>query len=103
MLIEEGRDNGMLRLVYCLTRLDAAQAKAFRDQLERRVARGEKEILLDLSRVVFVDSAGLGALIALAKKVEGQGRFEMTGLNPQVTHLLALTRMNEVLRVREGA
>ncbi|MEM9046272.1 MAG: STAS domain-containing protein [Pseudomonadota bacterium] len=103
MLIEQDRIDGFLRVECCLSRLDSVQAGTFREQLSRIISRGERAILLDLGRVDFVDSAGLGALIAVAKLVDEDGQFEITGLTGRVAQLLSLTRMDEVLSIREHA
>ncbi|MEM9099190.1 MAG: STAS domain-containing protein [Pseudomonadota bacterium] len=103
MLIEQGHADGLLRVAYHRDRLDSVVAEAFRAHLDGIMDRGEQQILLDLSRVEFVDSAGLGALIGLTKRAKQDGRFELTGLRPRVTHLLSLTRMDEVLAIRENA
>ena len=60
-------------------------------------------VLLDLSRVSAVDAAGLGTLVGIKQRVESAGA-ELRLLNPQraVRHLLALTRLDEVLDIQSA-
>ena len=48
------------------TRLDAARAPALREELLRLIDAGHSQIVLDLSATDFLDSSGLGALVAVA-------------------------------------
>ena len=48
--------------------LDAATAAALQSELADTVARAEGRIVIDLTEVPFVDSSGLGALVAVRKR-----------------------------------
>ncbi|MFI5401576.1 MAG: STAS domain-containing protein, partial [Planctomycetota bacterium] len=52
--------------------LDAQDAKEFRRSMEAEVA-GKESVVLDLSRVRFVDSSGLGAILGCLGVLEGGG------------------------------
>ncbi|WP_134500146.1 STAS domain-containing protein, partial [Microvirga pakistanensis] len=43
-------------------RIDASTAPIFKDEMTRCIEGGQNQIVLDLSRVDFIDSSGLGAL-----------------------------------------
>ena len=49
------------------SRIDAAIATRFKDRLREIVLRGRKPVRLDMRRVDFMDSSGLGAMIAVRK------------------------------------
>lgn len=82
-------------------RLDAAVATAFKDRMRQATAEGGSVIALDLSRVDFMDSSGLGALIAVLKAIPTGRRLELLGLRPNVERVLRLTRMDSVFIVRD--
>ena len=54
-------------------RLDAAGAEDFKAALRDEIDGGATQIVLDLSEVEFMDSSGLGALVACLKHMGEQG------------------------------
>jgi anti-anti-sigma factor len=56
--------------------LDASNVFTVMEPLEGAL-RGSGEVTLDLSGLRFIDSAGLNALIRLAKSYEGRGRMQI--------------------------
>ena len=81
------------------TRLDAAQAICFKEGVRAIADNGADHILLDMAKVEFMDSSGLGALVSVMKYMGGERKFEITGLTPMVEKVFKLTRMDEVFRV----
>lgn len=85
------------------TRLDARIADELKDQLLAVVRDGHARIALDLSGVDFVDSSGLGALVAVRRQLEGQGELAIAGVRPAVMKLFRLTRLDRVFRLFDSA
>lgn len=81
------------------TRLDAAIAIRFKDRLREIVARHGPRILLDLSAVDFMDSSGLGAILAIRRTLTPPRRIELTGLTPNVDRVFRLTRMDTIFTI----
>lgn len=80
-------------------RLDAGVAIRFKDLFRGLVAAGDQDVILDLSTVDFLDSSGLGAVVA-AQKILGQDRaLILAGLSPMVAKVMALTRMDTVFAI----
>ena len=84
-------------------RLDAALATAFKDRVRNLVAHAGAQVTLDLSPVDFMDSSGLGAVIAIYKSMPAGRKLEITGLSPNVERVFRLTRMDTVLTIRPAA
>ncbi|HEY9039575.1 MAG TPA: STAS domain-containing protein [Roseovarius sp.] len=77
-------------------RIDAAQAIAFKDGMRAMTAEGDDHVVLDLGQVQFIDSSGLGAIVA-ALKMTGPGRrLDLACLTPDVAKVFRLTRMNSI-------
>lgn len=102
MRLQTERCGEELLVVVDETRLDAAIATAFKDQMRQALAAGGSVVALDLSRVDFMDSSGLGALISVLKGMPHGRRLELQGLRPNVERVLRLTRMDSVFTVRGG-
>jgi anti-sigma B factor antagonist len=80
--------------------LGAANANAFRDQARAALTEDQKDIEVDLSRTSFIDSCGLGALIALHKTVcARKGTVRLLKPQPAVQQVLELTRMHHIFRI----
>lgn len=80
-------------------RLDAVMAVRFKDEMRALAGGVHPRVILDLSQVDFLDSSGLGALVAVLKEV-GSGRsFVLTGLTSNVEKVFRLTRMDSVFTI----
>ncbi|WP_146347066.1 STAS domain-containing protein [Phaeobacter marinintestinus] len=77
-------------------RIDAAIAIQFKEDMRKETDSGPDRIILDLSGVEFIDSSGLGAIVASMKQL-GKGRsLDLAGLTPMVDKVFRLTRMDTV-------
>ncbi len=92
-------------IVHCIGRITAQTADFFQNQIRDNVmpvSRGRgidvvSRVAIDLSQVSFVDSTGLGALLAVW--TAGQRRsidVELVNLNPQADKLVSLTKLDQV-------
>lgn len=82
-------------------RIDAAAAVQFRDAMRSATDGGHARIVLDLSRVAFVDSSGLGAIIAAMKHIGSDRTLELAALQPSVSKVFRLTRLDEIVKIHE--
>lgn len=77
-------------------RVDSGNLAGFRDALDPYLASGLGKVAIDLSQVEFIDSSGLGALIALFKRLPEHGTLAICQAQDRVLKLLKLTRLNKV-------
>lgn len=80
-------------------RLDAAIADAFKTAMLGFVESGRRQLVLDLSRVDFIDSSGLGAIVSVLKSVGRDGSLRLCGLQDSVFSIFRLTRMTQVFSI----
>ena len=93
-------DSGDIRLIAVeASRIDAAAAIQFKDGLRELTADGPTRVILDLSEVSFLDSSGLGAVVAAMKQIGDGRRLELAGLTPNVEKVFHLTRMDTVFTI----
>lgn len=77
-------------------RIDAAMAIQFKEDMREKTDPGPDRVILDLSSVTFIDSSGLGAIVAVMKQL-GEGRqLDLAGLTPMVEKVFRLTRMDTI-------
>lgn len=82
-------------------RIDAAVAIQFKDRMRALSAMVSDRIILDLRSVDFVDSSGLGAIVAVMKQLGADRRLELAGLTPNVAKVFRLTRMDTVFTIHD--
>ncbi|MDP0587777.1 MAG: STAS domain-containing protein [Candidatus Endonucleobacter bathymodioli] len=80
-------------------RLDASLAEAFKSFLFDSIEKGAVAIIVDLTNVKFMDSSGLGALVAALKKMPGNGQLILAGAQPAVRDLFDLTSMDKLFSI----
>lgn len=76
-------------------RIDAASAIHLKDQFRDCVANSNGRVLMDLEQVTFMDSSGLGAMVAALKLLSGR-KLELANLSEAVKKVFTLTRMDKV-------
>jgi anti-sigma B factor antagonist len=80
-------------------RIDAAVAIQFKDRMRDLIRSDAPRVVLDLSRVAFLDSSGLGAVVAVRKLLGPDRTLELSGLRPAVEKVFRLTRMDTVFLI----
>ena len=84
-------------------RIDSAAAIRFKDAMRRAARDGPERVILDLGNVRFVDSSGLGAIVAVMKHLAPAQRLELADMSPDVEKVFRLTRMDTVFTIHPGA
>ncbi len=78
-------------------RLDVAGAPALREALGEVVRDAPAKVVIDMAGVSFVDSTGLGSVIAALKQIRGtQGELRLAAPNQQIRVVLELTTLDRV-------
>jgi len=80
-------------------RLNMVTAARMREAIEQAVDGNHPNVAVDLSQVVFLDSSGLGALVAGLKSVRASGGADRRRMPAEQAQLvLELTNMGTVLK-----
>ena len=80
--------------------LDIVTSDDVKRELVGLIDAGHTALALDLSDVGFVDSSGLGVLVAIHRHAEAQGgAFVVRSSPPQVRRLFEITRLGDLLTV----
>lgn len=103
MNLEPETHGGTLLIQVTEARIDAAVAIQFKDKVKELANGGANRVVLDLSQVEFLDSSGLGALVAAMKQLGKDRPLELAALTPAVSKVFKLTRMDSVFKVHTSA
>jgi anti-sigma B factor antagonist len=81
--------------------LDMSATFALEPVLDRVLADNPREMVLDLGHVGFVDSSGLGLLIATHERAAGADvDMAITGAGPEIQRVFSIAGLDGVLPVR---
>lgn len=76
------------------------EAAKFRIQINKLIENGDRSFILDFSKCDFIDSTGLGVIVAAYKKcMECGGSIKLKHLKDDVRKLFTLTRLDKVLEI----
>jgi anti-sigma B factor antagonist len=78
------------------------ETQLLRETVQRLLGGGEKEILLNLAEVSFIDSAGLGELVSAFTSVRNRGGdMKLLQLTRRVHDLLQITKLYTVFDISD--
>ncbi len=82
--------------------LDGIKAPTFRQEIDTAIQTGCLRICVNLEEVTFLDSSGLGALVAALKTTRSAGGdLYLCGLNRQVQMVFELTSMDRAFQIHD--
>jgi anti-sigma B factor antagonist len=68
--------------------------------LNSMIEKKPQRLVVDLSDVTYIDSAGLAALIGAMQRVEGYGgKFLLAGLQETVRSIFEISRLDQVFQI----
>jgi anti-sigma B factor antagonist len=73
------------------------ESNSFREKVKSLLAAGKKKIVLNLAQVSYIDSAGLGTLVATFHSARSQGAtLKLTNLGSKFKEVLQVTKLMTV-------
>lgn len=77
------------------------EAAVLREKLIVFMEAGHKQFVIKLNQVEYIDSSGLGVLVAIQKRaLQIQGGVTLMGASGLVKELFELTRLNKVFSMK---
>jgi anti-sigma B factor antagonist len=68
--------------------------------LNGMITKKPKQLVVDLSRVTYIDSAGLAAFIGAMQEVEAYGgKFALAGLQETVRSIFEISRLDQIFQI----
>lgn len=98
MITLESHTTGHVTVIVVAGRLTMATVAEFSEALHRALTAGSNHLVIDLAGTTFVDSSGLGALVAgLRRTRDGGGDLRIAAPGEQASAVLSLTNLDKVL------
>lgn len=93
--------DGVCVLNWSVDHLDAANSSTFRTESAQHIKAATK-VVLDLTGVTFIDSAGLGALLSVMRALgERNGEFRICCAPKAIQVLFELVRLHKILDIHD--
>jgi anti-sigma B factor antagonist len=87
----------MARILQMPGDMDAAAMRAQRTVYEE-LASGDEDVAVDMSKVSFVDSSGVGAIVFMYKRLVANGHsLQLTGVKGQPLQLLTYLKLTDLI------
>ncbi|MGR9044076.1 MAG: STAS domain-containing protein [Gammaproteobacteria bacterium] len=100
MKLTQQQLNGFSVLYIKEERIDAHNSGDLKQYILDMIESGENNIVVQLQEVKFVDSSGLGALLAGYKHAATKsGKLALSNMQQQVLSMFELTRLNRVFEI----
>lgn len=87
------------RLQVQSARLDTMAARYLLKDAEAAFASGARALVLDLSRVTFMDSLGVAALAQIGRRAPTGSRIALAALTPYAQTIARVTHLHEVFDI----
>ena len=79
------------------------ESNALREKVKSLIAEGKKKIVLNMDNVTFIDSAGLGTLVAAHHSAKSQGAsLKLCHLGSKFQEVLQITKLLTVFEVYDS-
>jgi anti-sigma B factor antagonist len=79
--------------------LEGSNVGPFRETMASLVENTTK-LLIDIGNITFLDSSGLGALVAIWKSISSKnGELKLCRISPSVRTVFELTRIHRILEI----
>ncbi|MBD3402657.1 anti-sigma factor antagonist [candidate division GN15 bacterium] len=99
MDIQAREENGVAVLSLS-GRLDLASGSQLKDEIKKYLEKNVTSIHLNLAKVEFINSSGLGSLVSIMKEIRLlKGRFTMSDLASYVREIFEITQLSHIFEI----
>lgn len=92
--------DGRTRVIEVDGQIDLYSAPQFKERTLRVIDAGAERVIVDLSRVSFMDSTGLGVLVGARKRLSAaNGDLLLVVADPEIDRLFEITGLDGVFQI----
>ena len=94
------RGEGKVPVIDLEGEVDAYTAARFREVMIEQIEDGKPNLIINMTKVEYIDSSGLGALVGGLKRAsEYQGKLLLVCTEPQVKKVFEITGLEKVFPI----
>lgn len=84
-------------------RLEADTVQELRDAMSRLAGEGNNKVVLDLGKVSFVDSSGLGCIVSVLRQFrQNDGDIKLACITDSIRPLIEIVRLHRVFDIYDS-
>ncbi|MEN6371926.1 MAG: STAS domain-containing protein [Armatimonadota bacterium] len=77
--------------------IDVYTAPQFKEAVNQIINSGQKDLIVDMGHVTYMDSSGFGTLLSATKRLRPEGgTVNLVACNSAIDRMLRITRLNTV-------
>lgn len=100
-IIEREKDS--IQIIEIIGEVDLYNTKELKDLIEDKIKQGKYNIILNLNKVPFMDSSGIGTLVTgMYRLKKYQGNLKITNIVGSVAKVFKMTGMDSHLEIFES-
>ena len=98
-MIETQFENGLVTLA-ADGRVDGTNAKDFQQEVEAAIEQAERGVLVDMTKLSYISSAGLRAMLLVAKALDKRNvKFALYGMSEQIRDVFKISGFDKIISV----
>ena len=102
-LIKEVKESGTALVVVVAGEVTLDATPIFHKSLLDAWARGPAHLIIEMSEVTHIDSAGVGTLVEVCRRVrKAQAKMSLVGMQPLVRSVFEITRLDSFFPIYES-
>src|SRR3990167_7079625 len=80
--------------------IDINTAPDIKKAFDKLISKKEPKVVINLTKVTYVDSSGLATLVEILKNMRGYGgRMRLTNLSPKIKSLFEITKLEKLFEI----
>lgn len=102
MQIESEKINKNYIVLYLKGKLDSSAENIIKEEANKYFKK-EKNLIMDLSKINFINSSGLGVLVSVLKKAKSKNlKLYLVNLQSYVKELINSSQLNRIFNIEKG-
>ena len=94
------RENNSIQIIDIIGEVDLYNTKEIKDLIDDKIKQGKYQIILNLEKVPFMDSSGIGTLVtAMYRLKKYQGSLKILNIVGSVAKVFKMTGMDTHLEI----
>lgn len=89
-------------IIYPIGELDIYTTDQFKQEAISLYSENKKDILMNLEKLEYIDSTGLGAFIYILNNIsENNNKLIIENVKPSIRKLFSITKLDEIFEMRD--
>ncbi|ACF14124.1 anti-sigma-factor antagonist [Chloroherpeton thalassium ATCC 35110] len=102
MHVKEHEESGIVVLKLKGDLLGGDDYQTFKDTLKKYISEGKKDFVIDLRKVTYINSSGIGMLVSgMTTVTNAEGTFKLANVEQNIHNVFTITNLISIFDVYE--